>query len=477
MIAVQRARKTIQNFSMLLFARGYQILLRLLLIAVLARYLGTKGFGQYGFVISFVELFVIGAQMGLPRVLVREASKHRHRAGSYLGLTDMLVLMTSGAAFLVLFVLSMPVASDRGTFLAIMVYFASQTLLSVTELRLAIFRAHESMEYQTIVVVIGQSLILGLAMVLVFFDAGLVPLFLGIGIANGATLLMAQYLLRRKFVAGVYKADWPLLSYLARSAFPMGISVLLTVATWRIGVILLTSMRGDIETGLLYGPLRVVNDMKIVPISLEASLLPILASQAASGRESFAVLFEKALKASLVLGLLATVFVVALADPIVLVLFGPEFSRSADALRILGWSTLFTFANVILGSAFVAIDRQAVETSFLLLGVAASVALSLLLIPRYGFLAVCYAIVFGEMASFLTACVYTWRRRLYPHLPNLISKMAVCGMLAAGVLYVGRGFNPFLVLLGSIASLGASLFVLRAIDREDVQLLAAIIPR
>jgi len=477
MITVRRTRKTIQNFSLLLSARAYQVLLRLLVIALLARYLGAKGFGQYGFVISFVELFVIAAQMGLPRVLVREASKHKHQSGSYLGLTDLLVVMTSGAAFVVLFVLSMPLASDRGTFLAIMVYFASQTLLSVTELRLAIFRAHESMEYQTMVVVIGQSMILVLTLVLVFLDAGLVRLFLGIGIANGVTLLLAQYLLHRKFATAAYRVDWPLLSYLARSAFPMGVSVLLTVAMWRIGVILLTSMRGDIEAGLVYGPLRVVNDLKIIPMSLEASLLPVLASQAATGRESFAVLFEKAVKASLVLGLLGTVFVVALADPIVLILFGPEFSRSADALRILGWSTLFTFANVILGSAFVAIDRQVVETSFLLLGVATGVALSLMLIPRYGFLAVCSAIVLGEMTSFVAACLYTWRRRLYPPLPSLISKMAVCGFVAAVVLYAGRGLNPFLLLVGSIASVCVSLFVLRAIDRDDVQLLAAIIPR
>jgi O-antigen/teichoic acid export membrane protein len=477
MISAQRTQKTIQNFSMLLFARGFQILLRLLLIAVLARYLGTKGFGQYGFVISFVELFVIGAQMGLPRVLVREASKHKDQAGSYLGLTDMLVVMTSSVAFLALLVLSVPMASNRETFLAIMVYFASQTVLSVTELRLAIFRAHERMEYQTMIVIIGQLLILGLAMVLVVYDAGLVPLFLGIGVANTVALLLAQFLLRRKFVAATYRVDLPRLWYLARSALPMGVSVLLTVAMWRIGLILLTSMRGDIEAGLAYGPLRVVNDMKIVPISLEASLLPVLASQAASGRESFVVLFEKALKASLVLGLLATVAIVALADPIVLVLFGPEFSPSADALRILGWSTLFTFANVILGSAFVAIDRQVVETSFLLLGVAVSVALSLLLIPRYGFLAACSAIVLGEMTSFLVACLYTWRRRLYPPLPNLICKMAVCVLLAGGVLYAGRGVNPFLLLLGSIASVGISLFVFRAVDRDDVQLLAAIIPK
>jgi O-antigen/teichoic acid export membrane protein len=42
---------------LLLLAYGFQALVSLVIVGILARYLGQAGLGRYAFIISFIELF------------------------------------------------------------------------------------------------------------------------------------------------------------------------------------------------------------------------------------------------------------------------------------------------------------------------------------------------------------------------------------------------------------------------------------
>ncbi len=68
-------RRVAINSSLLLLAYGFQALVSLVIVGIVARYLGQAGLGRYAFIISFIELFTVLVDMGMNRILVREIAK------------------------------------------------------------------------------------------------------------------------------------------------------------------------------------------------------------------------------------------------------------------------------------------------------------------------------------------------------------------------------------------------------------------
>jgi hypothetical protein len=80
----------------------------------------------------------------------------------------------------------------------------------------------------------------------------------------------------------------------------VGISLLLHNYIWRAGVVLtvlwLGKEQGDLVNGALYGPLRVVQQMHIMPAAFAAALLPVLSNRAANRMAEFDSAFAKTVK-------------------------------------------------------------------------------------------------------------------------------------------------------------------------------------
>jgi O-antigen/teichoic acid export membrane protein len=471
----QRARRVIYNSGMLTLAKGLEALLSVVLVAFVARYLGTEGFGTYGFVVSLAQVFVVAGQMGLPRILVREVSRDREQTAQYLGNAVSLILLAMSVGLLAAIVLTSLIGPDVETVLAMMTYFLSEAILAVPLLGYSVFRAHERMEYQAIISVLGQTFKVVLALLFIRLDLGLVALFVAMCIANACKLLLVQYVLHKKHLISRPRWSFPLIEHLFLSALPVGASFLLRSWAWQGGIVVLTMIRGEPEAGLVYGPLRVVDQFKILPYALASSLLPVLSHQSISDRTAFLATIEGALKGALICGLVIALTVSALADPIVLLVFGPQFSQSAVALRILGWATLFTFPNILIGAALVALDKPGAETVCLGITLVATLLVSVLLVPEHGFRAVCYAILLGEALFFTLSFLYIWHRTSLVGAPKAVLKILAVGALAGGFIQVGHSYNVYAALVLGLLLLLSSLLWAHVFSEPEMQFLKRLL--
>jgi O-antigen/teichoic acid export membrane protein len=105
--------------------------------------------------------------------------------------------------------------------------------------------------------------------------------------------------------------------------------------------------------------------------------------------------------------LVGAVLVVA-ADPIVALLFGPEFARTVPALRALALAVPLLFVNCGVLHFFVARDRGTLNLGFAAAMVVVSGAANLALDARLGALGAAVATVVTE-AALLACCVYALR--------------------------------------------------------------------
>jgi O-antigen/teichoic acid export membrane protein len=272
------------------------------------------------------------------------------------------------------------------------------------------------------------------------------------------------------------------MEYLLRESFPLGINLALRRLIWRGGIVMLATLlnrispgQGDLAAGLLYGPLRLVEQMRIVPASLVGAILPVFSQQARLEPERFREMLAKSYKLFVALSLLLAVTITALARPITNLVLGSNLEAAAGVLAIFGWIILFTFPNQFYEAALLAVGRQWVVAVGLTLGVIGALASYLYLAPTYQELGVAYGIMLAEgtvsVISFIALLPYFNRRELAISL----SKIALSCLIAGAVLYWLSHLSIWLVgPLGILAFL-VTILALRTFNEEELEAIVAMV--
>ncbi len=480
-------RRVAINSSLLLMAYGFQALVSLVIVGIMARYLGQAGLGRYAFIISFIELFTVLVDMGMNRILVREIAKDQSNATRLTSAIWTLRLVLSLVIFVVVAVIA---AGDGDSYLwlATMAFFVAQVIYLLGDVFAAAFQGYQRMEHQFWSIIIAQVLMLVLTLLVVWLDLGLIALFGARIVANSARLAYVWWISVHKgfaeahFMPGVVQGagaalrslpaalstrrrsgreaanalvqshgqqlvrhwdDARLAWHLFVESVPVGISLLLHSYIWRAGVLLtvlwLGQEQGDLANGVLYGPLRAVQQVRIIPAAFAAAMLPVFSDRAASRMDEFDTAFAKTIKLFTAISLLITLAFTFLADPLVKLLLGDaiDLSTAAAVLAGLGWVIVLIFPNWLYGVTLVALGRQKLETLGLALGLVIGFLVAWWGIPRHGAMGVVYGILAAEGAYFVVGTVamrghFHWRQLA----PSLIKVIVACA-LAGGVFLAG----------------------------------------
>lgn len=472
-------RRIAINSGLLLLAYGFQALVSLVIVGIVARYLNQAGLGRYALIISFIELFTAFVDMGMNRILVREIAKNQHDATR---LTSAIWTLRWLLALVVFVVVAVVAAGNDDSYLwlATMAFFIAQVVYLLGDVFGAMFQGYQRMEYTFWSILIAQVVLLLTTLGVVGLDLGLLALFGVRIVANGARLGYLWWSSVRKgyaeahfmpaVLAGAGAAlrsvpaaltawrragreaaraqvyalgerlvkqwsDATLAWHLFVESLPVGISLLLHGYIWRAGVVLtvvwLGQEQGDLVNGVLYGPLRAVQQMHIVPGAFAAALLPALSNRAASRMTEFDSAFAKSIKLFLAISLLLALAFTFLADPIVELLLGEgiDLATAARVLALLGWVIVFYFMNWLYGVTLVALGRQKFETLGLAVGLVVGIAVAWWAIPRYQAMGVVASILAAEGVLFGVGTVVMW-----PHfhwrslLPSLARLVVACGL-------------------------------------------------
>jgi O-antigen/teichoic acid export membrane protein len=374
-------------------------------------------------------------------------------------------------------------AADPELWWAILLFGVGQAFYVLTEVFNAVFRAYQQMRYQTLTVVSGQILIVVFCLVAIVLNWGLVGLFAARAAANLARLAFGWYLSRTRFIPERLSSNGRSMWWLLRESFPLGVNLTLRRLIWRGGIVMLTTVlnqqepgRGDLAAGLLYGPLRLVEQMRIVPASLVGAILPVFSQQARLEPARFRDSLAKSFKLFLALSLLIAVTMTALAGPITRLVLGSGLAAAAGVLAVFGWIILFTFPNQFFEAALLAVGRQSVVALGLGLGfVVGATASWLHLVSAYGALGVAYGIMLAEGIAFLVgfAALLPWFNRR--ELALSVGKIALACLVAGITFYELRALSIWLAgPLGGLAFL-AAILLLRTFDRQELEAILTMV--
>lgn len=168
---------------------------------------------------------------------------------------------------------------------------------------------------------------------------------------------------------------------LRRAAFLFG-SVLVVQLHARTDQLLVSFFAGPAELGLYAGAYKFLEQMMMIPVLLNGVLLPAIGRRRGAAETARAL--EQVYFATFLVSLGLALVVAVAARPIVDLVLGAGFERSADILAILAWGLPGLFVAAVSGLFYSLNGLEHLALLRNLAGFVVSVLLGVLLVPRLG---------------------------------------------------------------------------------------------
>jgi len=380
-----------------LLAQAVDKILPVAITLYLARVLVPADFGIFAFVFAYLALFQTLTEYSLDTVLVRmmtQRPKDRERifrAG--LSLKLLLALVSAAVA-----TLAAPWVSAGKTPMALMLPASLILVSAMGAAYRAYFRSRLDIR-SVFLLASARSLLLAIAVVCaVVSGAGLGVLFASMAAANLLAFLGVAVAARSR-VRPHPSFDPELWRTLAHGLAPLLANALAMTISLRAGQVLLMSMRGPVEVGLLGAASRVVEAFTLLPEALMITIYPLMAGLHRSDPKRLLATAEKSTRYLAVATGLPVLLCAVAGQAVMGLLFGSEFARAGDVLSLLALTALLSATGTVMINLLVAAHREVMLSRNTIVFAVITVIASVFLIRAYGYTGAAVAMVATSFAS------------------------------------------------------------------------------
>jgi len=328
------------------------------LMLFLPRYLGPEDFGRLYFAISVNGIAGLLMDLGFTMLLVKEVARDKTKANT---------LLTNGAALRVIawsisFVLTMAFVVVAGypthTVHIVLVLALANVFFGLYDVIHRIFVGLEQLKYRAICLVIEKVFLAAVGVAMLLLGHGPLVISIVMLLSMALNFFASLYFVRRtvKLKPEFTLSTWP---SLLRSGLPFMISTVLGFIYYRIDVVMLSRMTNDAVIGWYGAPYRLFDTLMFFPVILNTAVFPVMSRLFHSSRDSMDHTSRRILDVTLIIAVPIAVGMVALAQPIIALLFGlAQYQNSVLLLKILSVSLLLVYVNFALNTVLLSHDKQ-----------------------------------------------------------------------------------------------------------------------
>ncbi|OGQ51577.1 MAG: hypothetical protein A3J24_00850 [Deltaproteobacteria bacterium RIFCSPLOWO2_02_FULL_53_8] len=468
---MEKAKKIVRNSAWALSARVIDILSNLLLLAIVARYLGVEDFGHYSLIMA-IYWVVFPFLLMATRILSRDIAQDNSKADSLLGSAMNILALSAALGFVVIALYGLIVRPPGQDLIIAFIVLVTMFFMAASRTLTAVFYAFEKMRYDMIISICSSLIGLIFTVVVAYLDLGFAYLFVSMMFAYLMSLVVSAYIMMSRFsFRPSFRFDKEKAAYLLKESYHIAVYTLLIQLYFNVGVFALKLLGTTFDVGIYQAPYRVLNRMMIIPITLSIATMPMLSQLAASedSREEFRYKIAFILKILVMLCLPITMLVFVLSDKIVFILFGSAFKASIAAMQIQILALGFFFVNVLFETTLVCLKRQRFLNMIGGLGLVTAVALNVYLIPGYGYVGSSIAVPLSQTVMFLMGVFYLSDVMKAGLLVNIFLKPLIIAVITGLALYLVSGLNSYLLAAAGLAIYVALLVAFRVFSLAEVR--------
>jgi len=442
----------------------------------LARYLGTVGFGKYSFVFAYLAFFDIIVDLGLQQILVREISRDSSIAPKLIGNAYIIrLILTVFAIVLSMVVITlMSYPADTTAY----VYIAAFTLpfISFSYFYATIFQANLRMEYN----IIAKLSFKFLSAILIFWiisSHGTLTQILLILVFSRMIETLVNYLYSRKFVRPRFTIDFGLWKYLFKECLPLALYSVIWIIYFRIDIVMLSMMQGDAPVGIYSAAYKLSEPLSLIPYALTMSLFPIMSVSFKSSKERLINTYRLGIRYLLIIMLPIAIIITLLADKIILLIYGIQFTGSITALQILIWALVFTSANSVMLNLLISMEKQKLNAVSITLCATINVTLNFILIPILSYNGASIATLVTSAVFFGASFYFVSKHLQVLPVHKITAKSVISGIIMSIFMYYFININIFLLVFLATLVYFIVLLALKTFTKEDWNNIKKVIRR
>ena len=389
--------------------------LGLIAIALITRYLGQTGFGEYTTAITFLTFFGIIADLGLTLVTVQMISRPNVNQDQVLG--NLLALrLVSAIIFLglaPLTVIFLPYGVDVK--LAVAVGSFSFLCIALNQILVGLFQKHLRMDKVAIAEIISRLALVAGTIVVIAQDRGLMGIMV-ITVLSSAVSFVLHFLFSRSFARIRLRFDFPYWRKIVKYSWPLAITVIFNLIYLKTDTLLLSVLKRPSEIGIIaevgiYGAAYKIIDVLItLPFMFAGIILPILSARWERGdRAGFMNILQRSFDLMVIMAIPLVIGTQLISRDIMILIAGQEFAASGPILQILIGAAALIYLGVMFSHAIIAINKQRKIISYYLFTAVTAVLGYVFLIPRFSYLGAAWTTIYSELVIALAAGWLVWR--------------------------------------------------------------------
>lgn len=461
-----------QNTSFLTAASVLQKVISFFYFIFVARIIQVENTGVYFFAISFTTIFTVVADFGLGSVLTREAARYPDRSASYFNTVFWTKIMFGLMAYSLIVLFANILKYPETTKLLIYVSGITMFFDTLATSFNSIFRARKNLIYESLGIIGSQSITLLIGTFALLNHWPLVWLILAYTIPSFLNIIYISGFLKKVYGIGVrFVWNAEVFKIFIITALPFALAGIIGRLYSYSDSLLMSKLLSAKELGWWSVPYKITFAFQFIPLALSASVYPVFSGLFLSNKGGIGPLFEKSWRYLFAVVFPVALGLIAVADPVVKMVFGPQYAPSVAPLRILLISLIFGFLSFITGALLNATNKQKTQTGLMALVLVVNIILNLILIPRLGITGAALA----AMASNIVLCLaglYFASRHVFINMKNIlnyINQTLWPALAMAGVAYYLSGKIHYLptILVGGVVYLVLICFT-GVVNKENV---------
>jgi len=434
------SRKIAHNTLIQIVGKIISTVLGLLALAMITRYLGQDGFGEYTTITTFLTFFAVIADLGLTLVTVQMISGEKNPVEENKILNNLFSLrLVSVLIFISLapiFVLFMPYSQT----IKIGVLIASLSFIfpALNQIIIGLLQKRLSMDRASLAEIISRVALL-IGIILVARNQTGLNGVLVVTVLAGAINFIFHYLFSRKFAKIRLQISFSLWKKIFSKSWPLAITIVLNLIYLRADVLILSLYQSSSAVGLYGATYKVIDVLTSIPFMFAGLILPILtAAWLENKTDYFKTVLQKSFDFMAIIAIPLIVGAQFLAKPIMVYIAGQDFIESGIILKYLIVSVAAIFLGTMFSHAVIALDKQKKLIGFYIFTSISALAAYFIFIPKFSYLGAASVTIYSEIAIglFSAYCVYKYSR----FLPNL--KTTIKSLGAALLMGVFLYFSP-----------------------------------
>lgn len=372
-----------ENAGWIIGCKVIQSLLNLLIGLITARYLGPSNYGIISYVASVVAFAMPIMQLGLRHTIVNEFVKTPDREGAVLGTALMLNIISAVFCMVgcVGFVM-MVNAGEKETILVCALY--SLTLIfNATEMTQYWFQSKLLSKYPSIAALVAYVAVAIYKIYLLITQKSVVW-FAFSNVIDYFLISIILIVIYRKVGGQRLSVDWRIGKELLSTSKHYIIPSLMVVIFQNTDKIMIKQMIGEEETGFYSAAITCIGISAFVFTAIIDTARPVILEEKTQNPELYEKRVIQLYSIITCLSLAQSIGMTVLAKPIVLLLYGSEYSKTAGILAVAVWYNTFGHYGSVRNIWILAEEKQKYLTGINVAGALSNVVLNFFFIRIWG---------------------------------------------------------------------------------------------